>query len=226
MANGQEGRMTTLIAVLATLITAGQLAVAYYTYRGEEKKNNRDAEKVLHDVQKDDLDENMRVAEMLLEHPHMFETPEERDLGTDIAIVLPELSLKRRILISIQNRSSKAEAANREQQSLVVAAALAPSKRVTIHYEGKSDAKKALDMVHALDAKGWIAYAEAEPNPNRQRVLYFSNQQPREAQELRDTILNAMGKSTGNEDDQKWLPVERDNDHQNSWFGVWLKPMS
>jgi hypothetical protein len=204
-----------LIAVLATVITAGQLAVAYYTYQDTKEKNALDARKILHDERKDDLDANVHIAELLLEKRDLFQTQEERDLGTEIATALPELGLKQKLLI--QSRSPQPEREKREQQ-MVVASALSTLRKVTIHYEGRSDSGKALDAVHALDAKGWIAYAETQTTPTRQRLLYFSNQHREDAEALRDTIVTVFGKP------KEWLPIESDDSHQNSYFGVWLKP--
>jgi hypothetical protein len=152
-----------------------------------------------------------------LEKRDLFETPEERELGTEIATALRDLGLKQEILVVIQSRSPQPERTKREQQ-MVVADALAPLKKATIHYEGKSDSGKALDAVHAHDIKGWIAYAELQPTPARQRVLYFSNQRREDAEALRDAIVAVFGKP------KEWLPIESDDSHQNGCFGVWLKP--
>ncbi len=204
----------TLIAILATVITAGQLSIAYYTYQDTKLKNATDARKTLHDERKDDLDANEHIAELLLEKRDLFQTQEERDLGTEIATALPDLGLKQKILQVIQSRSPQPEREKREHEFVD---ALAPLKKVTIHYQGNADSGKALDAVHALDAKGWIAYAEPDQNARRQRILYFSNQRLEDAEALRDTIVAVFGKP------REWLPIESDAGHQNSYFGVWLK---
>ena len=103
----------------------------------------------------------------------------------------------------------------------VLAAALKSVRKVDIHYGGKDDKETVERIVAQLRTAEWIAFSEYDPSGTKQvpqdRVLWFKNQDPKDALFLQSQIAKVIGKS---------IFIQQDNQRNNSFYGVWLKPLA
>src|SRR5450432_2599061 len=198
-------KLPTTVAILAVIVTGGQLWVAYLSYQSSTAKNQNDqdianknyAATVLKnnaDAKKNQDDSTREAAKLILEHSkELFETRDRRDLAQKIALSL-DVPFKDQLIAEVLKTSNEKGELDQRQAQLAAQSAL--PRRVYIHYRRVEDELRVNSAVGALSAQGFVVQASRDNvgvNSTATQFMYFKNEDHNNADQARRLVAQALG---------------------------------